>query len=112
MHARSRTPDKSEGRVNRYPGRENAIGLYLKDHLSEGKIHVSEVRSTRAIVFCIEDDHRRPQHRLEIRANVMADHDAQELEDILDAQCVIERLRAAGPKVVVVSSGDDSGPAL
>ena len=98
--------------MKRYPGRENAIGLYLKDHLSKRKIHVSEDRWKRAIVFCIEDDHRRPQHRLEIRADVIADHDAQELEDILDAQCVIERLRAAGPKVVVVSTGDDSGPAL
>ena len=88
--------------MERHPGRENAIGLYLKDHLSRVKIRVSEDRSKLAIVFCIEDDHRRPQHRLEIRADVIADHDAQELEDILDAQCVIERMRAADPKAVVV----------
>ena len=90
--------------MERHPGRENAIGLYLKDHLSRVKIRVSEDRSKLAIVFCIEDDRRRPQHRLEIRADVIANHDAQELEDILDAQCVIERLRTAGPKPVVVST--------
>ena len=90
--------------MERHPGRENAIGLYLTHHLSRVKIRVSEDRSKLAIIFCIENDRRRPQHRLEIRADVIADHDAQELEDILDAQCVIERMRAAGPKAVVIST--------
>ncbi len=82
--------------MERHPNRESAIGLYLRDHLGTDKIRISENPSTLVIVFCIDDERGRLQHRLEVRQEVIADHDAEELENILDAQRVIERMREGG----------------
>ncbi len=89
--------------MERHPNRENVIGLYLKEHLGTGKVRISENPSTLVIVFCIEDERGRLQHRLEVRQEIIADHDAEELENILDAQRVIERMKEAGSKPVIVS---------
>ena len=51
----------------------------------------------------------RLKHRLEVRHEVIADHDAEELEMILDAQRVIERMREAGTESVVVSTNGGLG---
>ncbi len=87
------------------------IGLYLRDHLGTGKVRILENPSTLVIVFCIDDERGRLQHRLEVRHEVIADHDAEELENILDAQRVIERMREAGTDSVVVATDDGSGRA-
>ena len=42
--------------------------------------------NTGVIVFCIDDERGRLQHQLKVRREVIADHDAEELEKILDAQ--------------------------
>ena len=76
------------------------IGLYLKDHLGTDKVRISENPSTLVIVFCIDDERGRLQHRLEARQEVIADHDAEEFKNVLDAQQVIERMRAAGTESV------------
>ncbi len=97
--------------MERHPNRESVIGLYLKDHLGTGKVRIAENPSTLVIVFCIDDEQGRLQHRLEVPQEVIADHDAEELENILDAQRVIERMREAGTESVVVSIDDGSGRA-
>ncbi len=97
--------------MERHPNRESVIGLYLGDHLGTDKVRISENPSTLVIVFCIDDKRGRLQHRLEVRHEVIADHDAEELENILDAQRVIERMREAGTGSVVVSTDDGSGRA-
>jgi len=95
--------------MERHPNRENAIGLYLRDHLGTDKVRISENPSTIVIVFCIDDERGRLQHRLEVRQEVIADHDAEELENILDAQRVIERMREVGTESVVISTDGGSG---
>ncbi len=85
------------------------IGLYLRDHLGRDKIRISENPSTLVIVFSIDDERGRLKHRLEVRHEVIADHDAEELEMILDAQRVIERMREAGTESVVVSTNGGLG---
>ncbi len=97
--------------MERHPNRESVIGLYLKDHLGTDKVRISENPSTLVIVFCIDDERGRLQHRLEVRHEVVADHDAEELESILDAQRVIERMREAGPESVAVSTDGGTGRA-
>ncbi len=87
------------------------IGLYLRDHLGRDKVRISENLSTLVIVFSIDDERGRLKHRLEVRHEVIADHDAEELEKILDAQRVIERMREAGTESVVVSTGGGTGRA-
>ena len=89
--------------MERHPNRENAIGLYLKDHLGTGVVRIVENPSTLVIVFCIDDERGRLRHRLEVRHEIIANHDAEELENLLDAQRVIERMKEAGSKPVVVS---------
>jgi len=97
--------------MERHPNRESVIGLYLKDHLGTDKVRIWENPSTLAIVFCIDDERGRLQHRLEVRHEVIADHDAEELENILDAQRVIKRMREAGTDSVIVSTDGGSGRA-
>ncbi len=63
------------------------------------------------IVFRIDDERGRLQHRLEVHQEVIADHVPEELENILDAQRVIERMREAGTESVVVATDDGSGRA-
>ncbi len=95
--------------MERHPSRESVIGLYLGDHLGRGKIRISENPSTLVIVFSIDDERGRLKHRLEVRHEVIADHDADELEMILDTQRVIERMREAGTESVVVSTNGGLG---
>ncbi len=97
--------------MERHPNRENAIGLYLRDHLGTDKVRISENPSTLVMLFCIDDERGRLQHRLKVRQEVIADHDAEELGNILDAQRVIERMREAGTESVVVSTDGDTGRA-
>ena len=97
--------------MERRPSRESVIGLYLKEHLGTDKVRISENPSTLVIVFCSDDERGRLQHRLEVRHEVIAAHDAEELENILDVQRVIERMREAGTESVIVSTDDGSGRA-
>jgi len=87
------------------------IGLYLRDHPGTDKARISENPSTLLIVFCIDDERGRLQHRLDVRHEVIADHDAEELENILNTQRVIERMREAGTESVVVSTDGGTGRA-
>ncbi len=95
--------------MDRHSNRESAIGLYLSDHLGKNKIRISENPSTLVIVFCIDDERGRLQHRLEVCHEAIADHDAEELEDILDAQRVIERIIEASTNSIVGSTDGGLG---
>jgi hypothetical protein len=97
--------------MERHPNRESVIGLYLRDHLGTVKVRISENPSTLEIVFCIDDERGRLQHRLEVHREVIGDHDAQELENILEAHRVIETLKEAGTEAVVVSTDGGTGRA-
>ena len=97
--------------MERHPNRESVIGLYLRDHLGTDKIRISENPSTLVIVFSIDDEQGRLKHRLEVRHEVIADHDAEELENILNTQRLIERMREAGTESVVVSTDGGAGRA-
>ena len=57
--------------MERHPNRESAIGLYLRDHLGTDKVRISENPSTLVIVFRIDDERGRLQHRLEVRQEVI-----------------------------------------
>ena len=50
--------------MERHPNRESVIELYLRDHLGTVKVRISENPSTLGIVFCIDDERGRLQHRL------------------------------------------------
>jgi hypothetical protein len=96
--------------MERHPNRESAIGLYLRDHLGTDKVRISENPSTLVIVSCIDDERGRLQHRLEVRHEVIADHDAEEFENILAAQRVIERMSEADTVMCPASCGLSAQP--
>ena len=90
--------------MERHPNRESVIGLYLKEHLGGAEVKVLVDHLKGEIVFCVDAGGDRPSHRpLQLSFAVIADHDAQRLENILDAQRVIERMRKAGTEPVIVS---------
>jgi hypothetical protein len=82
------------------------------EHTSTPEITTLKLRSARAGISKtspvdadrISAEYGRLQHRLDVRHEVIADHDAEELENILDTQRVIERMREAGTESVVVST--------
>ncbi len=65
--------------MERHPNRESVIGLYLRDHLGTDKVRISENPSTLVIVFCIDDERGRLQHRLEARHEVYVVRSSQTL---------------------------------
>ncbi len=52
--------------------------------LGTDKVRISEKPSALVVICCIDDERGCLQHRLEVRREVIADHDAEELENILD----------------------------
>ncbi len=59
--------------MERHPNREIVIRLLPEGHLGTDKVRISERPSTLVIVFCIDDERGRLQHRLEVRHEVITD---------------------------------------
>ncbi len=90
--------------MERYPNRENVIALYLKEHLGGAEVKTLVDHRNHEIVFYLDAGAEPPSLRpLQLSFAMIADYDAEELENILDAQRVIERMKEAGSKPVVVS---------
>ena len=93
--------------VERDSDRENAIALYLKEHLGAAEVKILVDHPNREIVYYVDAGAGRPSLRpLQLSFAMSADHDAEQLEEILDAQRVIERMREPGSEPVAIS-GDD-----
>jgi len=98
--------------MERHPERESVIALYLKEHLGGAEVKILMDHLSREIVFYVDADGEHPSRRpLQLSFALIADHDAEELENILDAQRVIERMKEAGTESVVVSTDGDTGRA-
>ncbi len=96
-----------EGVVERHSDRENVIALYLKEHLGTAEVKILVDHSSREIVFYVDAGAGRPSLRpLQLSFAMLADHGIEQLEEILDSQRVIERMREAGSEPVTISDDD------
>jgi len=92
--------------MERHADREEAIRHYLEERLGGAEVRVVVDHLSREIVFYVDADGEHPSHRpLQLSFEVIADHGTRQLAEILDSLNVIERMRAAGSKPVVVSKG-------
>jgi hypothetical protein len=83
------------------------IGLYLKEHLGGAEVKTQVDHPNREIVFYVDAGAESLSFRpLQLSFEVIADHDAEQLEDILDSQRVIERMKEAGTGPVTISNDD------
>ncbi len=99
-----RASPRGEGVVERHPDRENAIALYLKEHLGAAEVKILVDDPSREIVFYVDADGEHPSHRpLQLSFEGIADHGMSQLTELLDSLNVIESMRAAGSKPVIVS---------
>ncbi len=95
------------GVVERHPDRENAIALHLKEHLGAAEVKILVDRPSREIVYYVDAGAGRPSLRpLQLSFAMTADHDAEQLEEILDSHRVIERMAAAGSEPVAIPDDD------
>ncbi len=66
---------RGEGVVERHSDRENAIALYLKEHLGTAEVMILMDHPSREIVYYVDADAGRPSHRpLQLSFEVIADH--------------------------------------
>ena len=93
--------------MERYPGRENVIALYLKEHLGGAEVKTLVDHRNHEIVFYPDASAEPPSLRpLQLSFAVIADHGMEQLEEILDAHRVIEKMREAGSEPVAISNND------
>ncbi len=98
---------RGEGVVERHSDRENAIALYLKEHLGGAEVKTLVDQPSREIVFYVDTDGEHPSHRpLQLSFAMIADHGPEQLEEILDSHRVIERMAEAGSEPVAISEDD------
>ncbi len=98
---------RGEGVVERHSDRENAIALYLKEHLGGAEVKILVDHPSREIVYYVDAGAGRPSLRpLQLSFAMTADHDAEQLEEILDSHRVTERKREAGSEPVAISDDD------
>ncbi len=96
-----------EGVVERHSDRENVIALYLKEHLGAAEVKILVDHPSREIVYYVDAGAGRPSLRpLQLSFAMIADHGAEQLEEILDAHRVIERMAEAGSEPVAISDDD------
>ncbi len=98
---------RGEGVVERHSDRENAIALYPKEHLGAAEVKILVDHPSREIVYYVDAGAGRPLLRpLQLRFALIADHDTEQLEEILDSHRVIERMAEAGSEPVAISDDD------
>jgi len=98
---------RGEGIVERHSDRENAIALYLKEHLGAADVKILVDHPSREIVYYVDAGAGRPSLRpLQLSFAMTADHDAEQLEEILDSHRVIERMAEAGSEPVAIPDDD------
>ncbi len=98
---------RGEGVVERHPDRENAIALYLKEHLGGAEVKILVDHRNHEIVFYADAGAGPPSLRpLQLSFAMIADHGIEQLEEILDSQRVIERMAEAGSEPVAISEDD------
>jgi hypothetical protein len=98
----------SEERImERHPGRENVIALYLKEYLGGAQVKTLVDHRNHEIVFYLDAGAELPSLRpLELSFAMIADHSMERLEEILDSHRVIERMREAGSEPVRILSDE------
>ena len=93
-----------EGVVERHSDRENAIALYLKEHLGAAEVMILVDHPSRGIVYYVDAGAGRPSLRpLQLSSAMLADHGIEQLEEILDSHRVIERMAEAQSEPVAIS---------
>ncbi len=98
---------RGEGVVERHSDRENAIALYLKEHLGAADVKILVDHPSREIVFYADPGAEPPSLRpLQLSFAMIADHRIEQLEEILDSHRVIERMREVGSEPVTISNDD------
>ena len=96
-----------EGVVERHSDRENAIALYLKEHLGAAEVMILVDHPSREIVYYVDAGAGRPSLRpLQLSSAMIADHGIEQLEEILDSHRVIERMEEAGSEPVAIPDDD------
>ena len=95
---------RGEGVVERHSDRENAIALYLKQHLGTAAVKILVDHSSRAIIYSVDAGAGRPSLRpLQLSCAMIADHGREPLEGILDSHRAIERMAQAQSEPVAIS---------
>ncbi len=95
------------GIVERHSDRENGVALYLKEHLGADEVKILVDHPSREFAFYVDAGAGRPPVRpLVLSFAMIADHGAEQLEEILDSYRVIERM-AEAPSEPVAFSDDD-----
>ncbi len=98
---------RGEGVVERHSDRENAIALYLKEHLGGAEVKTLVDHRNHEIVFYLDAGAEPPSLRpLQLSFAMVADHGMEQLEEILDSHRVIERMREVGSEPVTISNDD------
>ncbi len=98
---------RGEGVVERHSDRENAIALYLKEHLGGAEVKILLDHPSREIVYYVDAGAGRPSLRpLQLSFAMIADHGIEQLEEILESHRVIERMAEAGSEPVAISDDD------
>ncbi len=93
--------------MERHPNRENVIALYLKEHLGGAEVKTLVDHRNHEFVFYPDAGAEPPSLRpLQLSFAMVADHDAEQLGEILDSHRVIERMREAGSEPVAISDDD------
>ncbi len=94
---------RGEGVVERHSDRENAIALYLKEHLGTAEVKILVDHASREIVYDVDAGAGRPTLRpLQLSFAMIADHGIEQLEEVLDSHRVIERMGEAGSEPVAI----------
>ena len=95
---------RGEGVVEIHSDRENAIALYLKEHLGAAEVKILVDHPSREIVYYVDAGAGRPSLRpLQLSFALIADHGIEQLEEILDSRRVIERMAEAQSEPVAIS---------
>ncbi len=98
---------RGERVVERHSDRENAIALYLKEHLGAAEVKTLVDHRNHEIVFYADASAEPPSLRpLQLSSAMIADHDMEQLEEILDSHRVIERMAEAGSEPVAIPDDD------
>ncbi len=92
-----------EWMVERHPSRENAIALYLKEHLGGVEVKTLVDHRNHEIVFYADAGAQRPSiWALQLSFAMIANDGIERLKEILDSQRVIERMGEAGSEPVAI----------
>jgi hypothetical protein len=94
-----------EGVVERHFDRENAITLYLKDHLGGADVKIWVDHPSHEIVYYV-DAEPPPLRPLQLGFALIADHGIEQLAEIFDSYRVIERMKETGREPVTISNDD------